>query len=488
VAGPLGSLALSRVKPHSSTAALRAVKWHQDLLRLGTVLPLFVVHDLGLVLCAGPDQLELQARCRLEQLGGAGGLTAELGHAYQQILAEARQSEAARRAAQLRMSDDLVAVVLARLLGEVARSLPTPPSYSAALPLDASLFDGLEGPRLVALYRSLDRRFESRALHVLVERALLVLTLVDALDLDTLRLFGMLGATATGALGQVELLASLEAPEANDVVNFSLEILPSVLETKTRPVAGRTAAFGYSGIARRGSVDSLVLTELAWDDLELSRRILDNEVLYYAREQSQEPEGRLHHLLIDASASMRGARATFARALALATGKKLVLEGEQVSFRFFDSRLYEPHGTRSGELPTAHLLSFKGERGRNPGRVFADLVTMLEVSRQREPKQAVVHVFTHAALYIPRQLVQRARALAPMAVIFMLPSGGKLALDYLDLLAAYWVVDHGALSGRTERADAARAILEEVGPQLANSARAPSPTTGLGEADQQTPP
>jgi hypothetical protein len=43
------------------------------------------------------------------------------------------------------------------------------------------------------------------------------------------------------------MLAALESPEANDIVNFSLEILPSVLETKTRPAAGSTAAHGYSG-------------------------------------------------------------------------------------------------------------------------------------------------------------------------------------------------------------------------------------------------
>src|SRR6185295_12406382 len=123
------------------------------------------------------------------------------------------------------------------------------------------------------------------------------------------RLFGMVGTDGgVGALAQVDLLAAIQSPEANDIVNFSLEILPSVLETKTRPAAGTTAAFGYSGIGTRGSIDSLVLSELAWDDLELARRLVDNEVLYYAREQSRDEQRRVHILLIDASASMRGDR------------------------------------------------------------------------------------------------------------------------------------------------------------------------------------
>ena len=91
-----------------------------------------------------------------------------------------------------------------------------------------------------------------------------------------------------------------------------------MLETKARPAASTHAAHGYSGLARKGSLDSMVLTELAWDELELMRRIADNEVLYYAREQSRDEAARVHHLLIDASASMRGDRATFARGMAIA--------------------------------------------------------------------------------------------------------------------------------------------------------------------------
>ncbi len=465
VAGPLGTLALSQVKPHSSTASLRAVKWHQDLRRLGMILPFTVVHDFGMVLVAGPEQLEIAPRV---DWSSSDARLARTLDAYRSLLVEAHASEAARRAPQLSMSDDLVVVVLARVLGDVARRIETRPAFVPHLPLDGSLFERLTSAHLVKLFRAVDRRFEREVLEALVAARLLILTLTDSLDLDTLRLFGMVGLSEGGALAQVELLASLETPEANDVVNFSLEILPSVLETKAKPAASTVAAFGYSGLGRRGSIDNMVLTELAWDDQELARRIVDNEVLYYAREQQHEEEGREHLLLIDASASMRGDRATFARAMALATGKKLLLEGESVTIRFFDSRLYEPHAAHGQELPTAHLLSFKGERGRNPARVFTDLAAVLDLTR-RHGEPPVVHLFTHAALYIPRELVQQVRAIAQLAAVFMLPSGGELNLDYLDLLNAHWVVDHSVLTSGAERADAARSILGEVSPAFARS-------------------
>ena len=105
--------------------------------------------------------------------------------------------------------------------------------------------------------------------------------------------------------------------------------------------AGTHAVHGYAGIARKGSIDSLVLTELAWDREELGRRMADGEMLYYSRERAPREARRLHHIVIDASASMRGEREVFARGLAIALGKKLLLAGEEVWMRFFDSRLYE---------------------------------------------------------------------------------------------------------------------------------------------------
>ncbi len=457
--GPLGSLAISFVCPANSSLALRTVRWLEGLQKLGLRLPFFLVHDVGLIFSTPETQYEKTARTDIAALTKGFPDAARLLGIYQGMLREMSESEVCRKASLLKMNDDLIVVLLSRILGAVASRIGVAPAYRSALPMDASLLDDIDA-QLPALFGSVRRDFELRTLAAIEATRLFVLTMSDALDLDTLRLFGMIGSEASlGAMAQVDLLAALESPEANDTVNFSLEILPSVLETKTRAAAGFVAAHGYSGIGNKGSVDSMVLTELAWDDMELARRILDNEVLYYMREQSRDLQKRIHYLLIDASASMRGDRQTFARGMAIATGKKLLLEGEEVVFRFFDSRLYEPARARHGQLPTAYILSFKGERGRNPARVFAELATDLDLLRHRDARTPVVHLFTHAALYIPREMVQAVRNIAQIAGVFILPSGGRLELDYLDLLHSHWVIDHETLASRTGRADAAKTIL-----------------------------
>ncbi|HEX3769579.1 MAG TPA: hypothetical protein VHV30_01885 [Polyangiaceae bacterium] len=467
IVGPLGGLLLSYVRAGSPMLALRAVRWWRDLARLGVHLPLFAVHDLGLLYAAPRERVEIGARpgsdAAAQRLPGLAPLLAS----YRGLVSEVAESHAAATARGMRLGDDLVVVVLARLLSTIARDAGMRPPWPTTLPLDVELVRDLD-PQLPALFTGAPRAYEQRFLGAFARSHLRVLTLADATDLDTLRLLGMVGgdSVTAGALAHVDLLAALSSPAANDIVGFSLELLPSVLETRHARAAvtnATHAVHGYGGVAHQGSVDSMVLTELAWHDEELARRMLDGELLFYSREQAPPESRRLHHIVVDASASMRGEREIFARGLAIALGKKLQLGGEDVWLRFFDSRLYDvqrPRGRAS--LPAAWLLAFKGERGRNPARVFAQLATEMALLRERDARDPVIHLITHAALHVPRHLVQEVRRQAHLFAVFILPSGGKLDLEWLDLLEGHAVVDHAALQQKSTRAAAATKIVDDA--------------------------
>lgn len=462
ISGPLGGLALSQVTPRAPMMALRAARWHGDLLRLGIALPFFLVHDVGLLYASSRDQMVLGARGAAASLAPKEpGRDAAL-RAYAHFMDEIASGEPSKRAEALRLGDDLIVVLLARLLGPLAARTGTRASWTAA-PLDVELYRDLD-PQLATLFSARARTLEWDVIAELDRARLHLLTAADALDLDTLRLLGMLGpeSGAAGALAHVDLLAALGSPATNDIVNFSLELLPSVLETRRTHASGTRAVDGYAGVGTKGSLDSLVLSELSWDDLEFARRLVENELLFYTREQTREESRRLHYVLIDASASMRGDRQVFARGLSIALGKKVVLSGEELLFRFFDSRLYDVHRARNGQLPVAQLLGFKGERGRNPSRVFAQLATELALMKSREPHDIVVHLLTHAALHVPRHLVSEVKKSAHIFGVFILPSGGTLDLDYLDLLDQHAVVDHATLTKETARAKAAVDIVQQA--------------------------
>jgi hypothetical protein len=462
IVGPLGGLLLSFVRAGSPMLALRAVRWWRDLARLGVDLPLFVVHDLGLIYAAPRDWIEMGTRPGVEAVAAAAPKLGELLVAYRTLLLEVAEGQAASKSREMRLSDDLMVVVLARLLSTLVQDPARRSPWPATLPLDLELVRDLDA-QLPALFASAPRAYEGQVLAELSRSHLRLLTLADATDVDTLRLLGMLGGESarTGALAHVDLIAALSSPAANDIVSFSLELLPKVLETRRAHAAGTHPEQGYGGVGREGSIDSMVLTELAWEDAELARRMLEGEILYYSREQAPQQSRRVHHVLIDASASMRGEREIFARGLAIALGKKLQLGGEEVCMRFFDSRLYDVQRGRGG-LPAAWLLGFKGERGRNPARVFAQLATEAALLRAHDARDPVVHVITHAALHVPRHLVQEVRKHAHLFAVFILPSGGVLDLEWLDLVEGYAVVDHATLLQKGARAAAATKIVGDT--------------------------
>jgi hypothetical protein len=107
VVGPLGGLLVSRVKPAAPMMMLRPLRWYRDLAKLGIALPLFLVHDIGLLYAAPKEQLELGIRP-----GALEGLArhvrgVDLFETYGTMIAEIAQSEASARARTMRLSDEI---------------------------------------------------------------------------------------------------------------------------------------------------------------------------------------------------------------------------------------------------------------------------------------------------------------------------------------------------------------------------------------------
>jgi hypothetical protein len=491
----LGALLLGAVRAGTEPLLRRALGWARDLERLGVDVALPIAHDLGLLLAVPLAQLEIGAR-----RGSSSSLAARPGHleahaAYVAAIRALATDETLDAIRALTPSDDLVVVLLTRLLSDASTPRTSAQDHQALL---AAPLDDLDR-RLPPLFAEAPRDGAIAALSRFVHGVQRLRVLLDTIDLDTIRLLSLVGASGEASpvasaapfagIAQVELLAAMGSLQANDVVNFSLELLPTVLETKRRPAPGTWSVGGYQGLARRGSIDSMVLTELAWDDDELARRMLDDEVLYHARERSEDEASRVHLVLVDASASMRGDRTTFARGVAIALAKRLELEGEEVRIRFFDGRLYEPfggasatlgRGARRGALAAAipHVLAFRGERGRSPERVLRQLVSELDVLRARDHRTPVVHLVTHAAFYASRATVADVRARAALFAVFITPhldgaesrSGVVLDLDWLDVLDGYWTVDQATLGRHDERATRARELVTAM-PEAAIGAR-----------------
>ena len=189
--------------------------------------------------------------------------------------------------------------------------------------------------------------------------------------------------------------------------------------------------------------------------------MVESELLFYTREQAPDEARRLHYLLIDASASMRGERRGLrarsrhrARQEAAARGRR----GVDALLRLAPLRRAARAGRAqlpAGMAPRASRASAGGTR-RASSRSWR--------RRSRSSARAISAIRSSTSSRTPRctcrgSWSQEVRRHAHLFGVFILPSGGVLDLEWLDLLDGHAVVDHATLKGTGTRAAAAARIV-----------------------------
>ena len=480
-AAQLGSTVLCQIAVESPMAPVRAAAWFNQLNRLGIHLPFFIVRDVGLLLTTRRGMGGWRFGEKNKQIEPS-PIQGEHLRKYRKILEKAASSDVIAKCAAMRLRDEIIAILILRSLGDIYDRWrdPTKAVATGEIHLEMGHFEALDRGALFPKYNpgkfwGFLQHFNKNALHFL--------TCLELVDMDTVRLLGLFredSYQSSNALGSsidlVDLVSAMGSTEASDVSSFSLDLLPSVLESKRASGTQTFAVDGYSSVERKGNVDSLMLSELAYEADVFEQKVIDKELLYFGHERQKTDEKRVHYILVDSSASMRGRRRVFARGLALALAKKRTLQGDEVWFRFFDSKLHElVKAPRGGDFPVPYVLSFRSERGRYYAKVFQQLLLELSSSHREEGKNIVVYIVTHGQCHIPPELIQAMSAHAYLYGIIILPSN-DISLEFVPHLHGHQVVDAGVFAGRVQRKKRALDILD-------NLESASSKDTGEGVTD-----
>ena len=164
-----------------------------------------------------------------------------------------------------------------------------------------------------------------------------LLVRLEQTELGVFRLFGLSARRRLPDLLDLHQLAGTRRRRADR--DFSLQLLPSLLETKRAAAVQRFAVDGYASVERRGRWTRSC--PASWPTTRRSSPSGRCPTSCSTTATSDRTRATtIHGILIDASASMRGVREVVARGLALALAKKLALLGGEVWLRFFDSRLH----------------------------------------------------------------------------------------------------------------------------------------------------
>ena len=463
----LASLTFSRVISENPMVMVRAAHWHNLLDGLGLGLPFFLVHDLGLLLTQPLSQIALQRRDKSLKIAiDRGNLKVDatierLLQGYGELLVDLARSELCQKASTSGLQDELLAAVIAKVV-EPVQTAVVRKGHNRKLPLTVPTYEGLEPAHYVNA--SVVEEIKG-VLAVVVDARTRIRVCLEEVDLDTLKLLEMFksesGVGADGSSDLLDLYRALATPAAHDIANFSLDLLPSVLETKKSSGVQTFSIDGYASIETRGNLDGILPSELAYDDDLFDRRFADNELFYYGREKQDTQRERLHYILVDASASMRGLRTVFARGLALALAKKMTLRGETVWLRFFDSRLYERQELSASKMRIPYLLCFRSERGRNTTRVFEELDRELSRLMRETPKEVVVTFITHGRCQVDVKVVEVLRNKATLSGVFVTTQSDEVRLDWVEKLHTHHVIAPDVLGDKSARKGEALKILGE---------------------------
>jgi hypothetical protein len=455
LARQLATLAYAGVQGTTATALAAAVWWN-GLLRLGLSPPLVAVHDLGLLL-SRPRGLGLVSQPPPTR--GAPAESMVLARYRGLLEAVAGFPADADLENLVGLRDELVVILLARLFGDLdrraragARAAPLLPT----LPLASPLYS--HPPQELRQRQSPVWALDF--LKALADERGIVLLRLQQTELGVFRLFGV---PPTGAPDLPALYQLANTIGAGQIADFSLQLLPSLLETKRAAAVQRFAVDGYASVERRGGVDAILPSELAHEADTFAQRALGDELLYYGHERPHEGQRRSHGILIDASASMRGQREVVARGLGLALARKLGLLGGDVWLAFFDSRLHrriDANALAGRELP--YFLCFRSEHGRNYARVFADVQQDLaRPDRDLVRRDHAITFITHGECHIPGATLQAIARNASIYGIFVLPSQ-PLSLDYLPLLSGHQIITAESIAEPTERRRRALDVVSDV--------------------------
>ena len=131
----LATLSYAQVRPSTAADAVASAGWWNLLARLGFRLPLAVVHDFGLLLSAG----RFGRPREVHRDGMPGGHGAPIMGRYQSLLAHLAEAETIAELGASPLGDETLAVILARVIGDLYLRWPGagPRSPAAAGPASA---------------------------------------------------------------------------------------------------------------------------------------------------------------------------------------------------------------------------------------------------------------------------------------------------------------------------------------------------------------
>lgn len=337
-------------------------------------LPLCLACDLGVILTLPRERLRLTRPEHLpEEIDTS---------AYLNFLGRFVQDPLVQEVSAWNFSDAMTGVILGRLFAGVEfPALYALPAFENAVTFTRQLASELVRANPAATWQRSNAN-ERPHLHKLFPPP--AMAKVEAnwsrFDREELRFLHQYGPHFAGEPDPRELLDFFHllnlAPEVRLTFAQMLQLLPRLQQEMKTGGEQTYALGGYSGLSRKGSLDSLVPTELAYPRGMFAHRLINQEALYYGREAERERRRELAYIITQTGLEMRGDMEIVARAQTLALARALQSRGYEVRHSFAGSLLTEP-GVIARPSDLYQILYYKDPGWLQTGAALATVAAQL---------------------------------------------------------------------------------------------------------------
>ncbi|MDM8515080.1 DUF1566 domain-containing protein [Desulfobacterales bacterium HSG16] len=352
----LRTLSLSHVKPPSPS---RPAAWLRGIGALGYCVPLFLIQDLGTLLTMPRQRLRISRPDHLPDDIDTS--------AYSVFLDRMAGYALLCQISAWNISDSVAGVIIAKLLNDVKfPGLYAIPGGNNGADFARRLGVKMDRADPAGIWRETLPEDRPVLSELLPEEAMTdIAKNLRNLDEDELRFLHRYGPRFAGAPDPEDMLDLFSLlnlpPSVRLAMSQVMSLLPRISQT-TRAGGTQTYAMGgYEGLTRKGSLDSIIPTELACPDDILFHRLLNNEALYYGREGERERQKALAYIVTQSGMEMLGDFNVMAQALTLALAQAMQSRGYEVLQSFAGNLLTPPAGMNKPK--DVHRILYYQDKG-----------------------------------------------------------------------------------------------------------------------------
>jgi formylglycine-generating enzyme required for sulfatase activity len=349
---------------------------------------MFIVHDLGHLLCYSTDSISIIAPDYLQDQFNTSP--------YADMLHAICQHRIIRDIVHRTLPTPVISALIATLMHGVVfpEFKSTQATQLSAMKLEHDLTNKSQNQIWQAMDPGIRPKVESYLSTDILSKILHNLKQLKGEEISLLIQYGPHVWGNSDISQMMDILSLLNLPSIGQhIVSQMLRLIPMV-QTSSQKKGGQVYPMGgYEGISTKGDIDNLIPSEFCYQADMLFHRIFNHESLYYSRESIPDTEKELIWIIAQTGLDMKGDADIIVRSLSLALWHQLKQRDVDIYHSFMGKTLTPPRKLQ--KISDIHsILYYKDKGWQAPDVILPEIIQRLKNEKENYPQRHVYWILS----------------------------------------------------------------------------------------------